>query len=438
MKIVSSLIIFALVAGNCAAAQANWGGGWTAGSFGAGHLKAIGTKQVEIMNENLNIDLYRDHARVSVEYIFHNTGSGILVKAGFPDIVYKNKNEIENYRIEADGISLASKFIKGSETTYVPLPYNLSEDWSSGKLRLNWLISHVQFSKNEEKKVKITYNSRYATTAGGISDDVDYDPETFRYLLSTGAVWKGPIRKGTITIKAVSTDPDELIFKPSGRFKRNGGIFIWKFENLKPTKKDDILIDLNDPVSIKMNYDPGDEIGLSYYSFQDMQKKYYFASHSYMASASSTLNPAKKYSAGNIKDMKRATAWCEGSAGAGTSEYLLLKLNAPARVSRIGIMPGYAKSRGTYFKNNRVAQVTAVVNDTFRGTSSFPDEFVTYDPLYPKAYRYIDISGFKDPVKRIKLIIDKTYPGTKYNDTCISEVVLQKQFRSKPDVHGAR
>ncbi len=366
----------------------------------------------------------------------------MIVKAGFPDIVFSNKSEIEDYRIEADGVRLPYKNIKGNEIKSIPLPENLTMmegETGDSKLRLNWLASEVHFKQGEEKKLNISYASRYQMSLGGVSDDTDYDPEIFRYLLSTAATWKGPIKKGTIIITAVSVDADSFILQPKGKFRRKGKVFTWKFENFKPTQTDDIIIDFNNPVSAKMNYNPNDKFGSSFYIFEEKKKKYYYEFHSYTAEASSTLNQGKKdYSTDNIADMKRDSAWCEGRDDSGTGEYLLLKLKEPKEVTHIGIIPGYAKSRDAYFNNNRVSQVTAIINDSYRVTSSVPDEYVSYDPYHPKAYHFIDVSGFKGTMKTIKLIISKVYPGAKYKDTCIGEVILRHQLKSKPQHAGAR
>jgi hypothetical protein len=443
MKIVISFIIFILALVVPLLSYANWGGSTNIGSFGAGHLEARGTNEVELLNEDLHIDLYKDHATVVVEYTFQNTGNDVLVKAGFPDIIYNGENEIDDYRIVVDGSQMSYKHIKGGEFKYIPLPNNLTmrneDEKGDGKIRISWLVSAVQFKKGEKKKVRISYTSHYQMSTGGWSDDTDYDSETFRYLLSTGAAWKGPIKSGLITITAVSIDPNTFHIKPAGKFERKNNTFTWQFENLKPSRADDIVIDFNDPVSIKMIYSvPEDKFGQSFYSLNDKQNKYYYVFHSYTAQASSTLKPEDKYVVDNVKDMKIDTAWCKGKEGDGLGEYILLKLNEPTTVSQIGIIPAYAKSKETYFNNNRIAQITAIINGSYTVTPSIQDEYVTYGADHPKAYQYIDIRGYNGPIKTIKLIIDKVYPGKKYHDTCISEILLQQQFESKPEAHGAR
>lgn len=432
--------IFVIVLSTPAAVPANWGGTAGDGSFGSGNFEALGATQVELVNEDLRIDLYKDHAAVTVEYLFRNTGSDVLVRAGFPDILFSKRNQIEDYRIEVDGAALAHKHIIGKEITSIPLPDNaaeMNEESGDGKLRMSWFVSEVPFKQSEEKKVKITCRSPYQMSFGGFSDDSDYDPETFRYLISTGATWKGPIQRGTITITVNSGDPDRITVQPAGRFKRAGNVITWTFENYEPLWADNILVNLNNPVSVKSaHYNPAEEFHASWYSFEG--NKYFAVIQTYGVNASSTLRPVETYNADKAKDWERGTAWVEGKEGDGVGEYLVLKLKKPAPITQIGLIPGYAKSRDAYFNNNRVAQMTAVINGDYKVTSTIPDEFTSYNLQHPKAYHFIDISGYGKPVNTIKLIIDKVHPGAKFQDTCISEIILRQQLKAKPEHAGAR
>jgi hypothetical protein len=64
---------------------ANWGS-TAGGSVATGSFHAFGTAQVEMQREDLRIRLYRDRAKVEVDYILRNTGPAIDVRAGFPSL----------------------------------------------------------------------------------------------------------------------------------------------------------------------------------------------------------------------------------------------------------------------------------------------------------------------------------------------------------------
>jgi hypothetical protein len=416
--------------------KANFGDGED-GNIGTGNFKAVGTDQVEMVTEKLDIELYRDRAKVSVEYLLTNVGGDVTVKAGFPCLTMPDDNtnasqyfEIEDYHIMVDNKEIIYEQEKGDKVDWL----RNSTD-NSPKPLVYWFSSSVNFKKSESKTVKITYESLYQSYWSGISSDVDYDADLFTYLLSTGATWKGPIKNGTINIRAVTVNPDSLIIKPANRFSRKNNTFSWSFTDLKPTLKDNITVDLNNKLSTKFNYSADKDE--SWYTFEN--DKYYFDFHQYSAIASSVLsqNSGISCDAANVGDYNLGTAWVEGEKGDGIGESLTITLNKPTKLYQIGIIPGYAKSKSLYFANNRVAELKIVLNDSFTITRSLEDDYVRWDAGSPKAYQFIDLGGYDKEVKTIKLIINKVYKGTKYDDTCISEVLLRKKLTEKPRA-GAR
>lgn len=431
MKKLLPLILLGLTAFLIIPGYANWGGGET-GNLGTGNFRAFGTHQVELVKELLNIELYSDTVQVSVEYIFHNTGEAVTVKAGFPSLagtIYddqKNQNpeslEIYNYQIKENGQELPYDYESGGKVTWTKIwdPDEMAETYPS----IYWLVSTVDFKKDESKTILITYNSNYERYSEGVSDDTDYGSQNFYYFLSTGAAWKGPIQSGTVTIDPVAVNPEQLSIKPNGRFKKDGRLYTWSFSNLKPSLEDNISIDLNNDYSVKTFY--LENGGMVQYLVDG--KKYYFDFKNYKVAASSTLQGGS-YGAQNVLDDDPATAWIEGAKGDGVGESLLLTLNKPTKVSQVGIMGGYGKSKNIYFANNRVAELKVVINDSYTITRSL------YDAM---TLQFLDVGNYSKEVKTIKLMITKIYKGTKYDDTCISEIVIRTQLDKVPAGHGAR
>jgi hypothetical protein len=429
---------------------ANWGGE-AGGSVGTGAFKPFGTAQVEMQTEDLTILLYRDHAHVRVEYTLKNTGEAVDLKAGFPCLAAKsaqqNYLEIEDYQLTANGQAIPHKTEPGDLGNWKTLfdaefldtmsKYDDSPDApgsdskTCGQCRIWWLTSTVHFAKGETKQVKIEYQSHYEYNDGGPSNDTYYSNDYFRYLLSTASAWKGPIHEGKVTIQGATIDAASIVIKPQNRFQKTSGGFVWEFTNLKPTLADNVEVSLNNKFYTRFNYGtdkPGDS---SWYSFEG--NKYYFDFHGFTAQATSQK---AGYAADQIADFANETAWVAGKNG-GIGETVTLTLVKPVHVDQFGIVPGYAKSKELYFANNRIEQLEVSVNGGPPKLVTLPDDYIFFGPSSRKGYQLIDL-GYAGEAKTIALTVKKVYPGTRYNDTCISEIMLRRRLAQKPQVQGAR
>jgi hypothetical protein len=435
----TSLLICAFFIFCAVPLYANWGGD-AGGSVATGTFKAVGTDQVEMQSENLTIWLLRDRAKVQVEYVLRNTGNAVDVTAGFPCLGIapedkKNYIEIEDYQLTADGKEIPYRTEKGDVKNWKRV---FDQDFINmtgeevGPPRMLWLTSTVHFEKGETKNIKIHYESLYEFSFGGPSEDSDYNNDYFRYLLSTASTWKGPIQKGRITIKTATVDPKSITIKPAGRFQPLKVGFVWEFENLKPTVADNIEICLNNKFSTVFNYSSESQSDASWYSFEG--DKYYFDFHGYTPKATSEKTG---YPAANVADTKAETAWVAGKNG-GLDEGITLTLTKPEHVNEIGIIPGYAKSKSLYFANNRIQELEIVVNGNHVVKATLPDEYISYGPYSKKGYELIELGDYDGDAQTIALTVKKVYPGSKYNDTCISEILLRKRLKEKPQVQGAR
>jgi hypothetical protein len=447
------LVAAALLSGALPAA-ANWGGS-AGGSVGTGSFKPFGTAQVEMQSEDLSILLYRDHAKVRVQYVLKNTGDAVDVKAGFPclgatpseeesGVKHRETDylEVEDYRLTINGQAIPYRTERGELGNWKTLFDSAyldgvegaggADDSACQDCRVWWLTSTVHFAKDETKQVTIEYESRYEFSDGGFSDDSDYNSDTFRYLLSTASAWKGPIQKGRVTIQAATIDLNSILIKPDGRFKRTVDSYVWEFTNLKPAMADNIEVSLNNAFSTIFDYGNASEDLKSWYSFE--KDKYYFDYHGYTANASSEK---PDYPVKNLADFSDDTAWVAGK-NHGIGESVTLILTKPAHINQIGIVPGYAKTKQLYFANNRIEQLDISVNGGPPMTVTLPDEYISFSPYSQKGYELIELGPYTGLAKTITLTVRKVYPGARSNDTCISEILLRKRLSKKPMVEHAR
>lgn len=154
--------------------------------------------------------------------------------------------------------------------------------------------------------------------------------------------------------------------------------------------------------------------------------------------ASSELG--EDYSVKNLVDRNPATAWVEGKSGMGEGDYIEFELD-DITLNRIGIINGYKKSEYLYNANSRVKKVRLEVDSIVKNIDT--GEFESVDHIE----KFVEFSdrGFYDGntdllfhctdfknidknstrlVRKIKFTILEVYKGYKYDDTCISEVII--------------
>ncbi len=132
--------------------------------------------------------------------------------------------------------------------------------------------------------------------------------------------------------------------------------------------------------------------------------------------ASSELAEANTiHFAARTMDGDKNTAWVEGAAGQGEGQFIQFSFNNTYLVNGIRIRAGYQKNDDIYYKNSRPRRIRIEFSD---GRS---EAFELAD-----GSREEQVLTFAEPTETetVSLIIESVYPGVKYEDTCISEVIL--------------
>ena len=108
------------------------------------------------------------------------------------------------------------------------------------------------------------------------------------------------------------------------------------------------------------------------------------------------------------------TPWVEGVDGNGVGEYLNVEFEE--EINNVTILNGYVDpyKKHLFYQNNRLHKIEIVSEEP-----SFRIDYIFEDFVY-----YADIL-MPSETKQIKIIIKEVYPGTKYNDTCISGIVAR-------------
>lgn len=135
-------------------------------------------------------------------------------------------------------------------------------------------------------------------------------------------------------------------------------------------------------------------------------------------SASSTL-ANKKYSnfayhPTNIYDDDNKTAWFEGVDGDGVGEYVELEFFVPLNIKSLSFVNGYSKSDTLFHSNGSIKKLKIISHHVVRSTTNTIELKHTHKTQsFPLRL---------NSVKKIKLIIESTYPGKHYEDTGFSEI----------------
>ncbi len=122
--------------------------------------------------------------------------------------------------------------------------------------------------------------------------------------------------------------------------------------------------------------------------------------------ATSTLKDKNnRYDAGNLLDGSSGS-WCEGAKGDGIGEKIFLEFHREETLSSLSIINGL-KSGKYYGMNNRVKEIR-INGESHILKDSLREQTVSFN----KPLR----------VKKLVLEIGSVYPGTKWKDTCLTEI----------------
>ena len=152
----------------------------------------------------------------------------------------------------------------------------------------------------------------------------------------------------------------------------------------------------------------------------------------FKVTASSSLK-GDRYKPDNINksggDIVPNSCWAEGVIGNGEGEWLELNATVPVLLDSLEITNGLAASDALFRANNRIKKIDLSVNGAEPVAVQLPDQM---DPFH------IKLPESKEVVRTIRLTIREVYPGTKYQDTCITRIRLFRNLTHVPEVHPAR
>ena len=143
------------------------------------------------------------------------------------------------------------------------------------------------------------------------------------------------------------------------------------------------------------------------------------------ASASLPAASGSSYGPANLHDFLPGTAWAVPAGGIGQSVTWRFAQAWSDEVyafnGKIAILNGYAKSEALFMENNRVRSLVVYYNGRLFCRLALADS---------RELQVFDISSLRSrlPARKANDIfcfrIESIYKGTKYNDTCLSEMLF--------------
>ena len=377
-----------------------------------GNVKPMQNESIKMVKEKINITFLSGRFEVRVDYVFYNSGEKQTAIMGFPNSRGSDggpenmRYGIEDFKAFAGEkeLQVERKETEGPEVTKVVPVYETFT---------------VDFDAGETKRITNIYSQKYF-------DEYGKPIKSAKYILTTGATWKGSI--DSIWVNIYSNLPDHDFSKRTIYVLEESGDERWydKVEYKLDVFPKAYIREDNIIKMLFTDIEPDFDIDIS------MPPPSIFSLF-----ASSELDEDKndKYAAKNMVDGDPSTAWVEGKKDNGINEYIkfycppeendMVDLYSAYKIKGLGIINGYAKNESVFYKNNRVKKVRIEYkNDIFREEN--PDsmkkqgnfEFILEDKMEMQFLK------FTEPIymSSMKITILEVYKGSKWNDTCISEL----------------
>lgn len=198
-------------------------------------------KSIRMVSEKVDVKINSNSARVHCKFVFKNEGPSCTVEMGFPDVmtaggaasVEPNDARMKNFRSWVDGRLV--------ETKIVPSEKEKEQDPDGRIYRYTeYRVKKVSFQKNQTLIVEDEYDCNLGMWDYVGKPGPDY---SFKYILRSGAAWKGKIGKAEINVDC-SALPLYYEVVPEGPdgWVMNGKSVSWVLTDFEPGN--DVYIDL--------------------------------------------------------------------------------------------------------------------------------------------------------------------------------------------------
>lgn len=203
-------------------------------------IAALQKTQVQMVDELVTIDLYKDYALVTAEFNMKNHGGDTTLEIGFPNTEGNFGTMLTNFAIRVDGRERPYE-VRDDEALIKHLE-NEPVWWEESPWIIRqWLLWNETFGQDENKRIIVSYRQ----PAWYMSRDRIHFNCYFIYLLETGAGWKDNIGRATVILNLKDgLTADHMLKLPEG-YSQSSNRYEWVFENLEPTSTNNFIVHYN-------------------------------------------------------------------------------------------------------------------------------------------------------------------------------------------------
>jgi len=414
-------------------------------------------KDITLLSEKLYIKLTPEWSNITVKYVLWNNSDRdyLDIDYAFPIDYASSDNprstkeggvSIDNICFVQDGQSLS---FDHSEDKFFE-DKSLKEDMlipSDFSLFRRWYYTKVSVKKHSFVSLEVRYSLKNFHFCDSYSPlCIENNACTQRrllYDLSPASHWGD----GIIRDFYVEIDADDLYLSGDiapkswikGRKSEMYDPFRVEVRGLDFTRKENRFVyrarnyDLSKTNALRIDYNT-----LSISSI-DLILGHRMPDNLYTVKASSEQ---AKYPLSNLMDMNLETAWVPVR---GVGEWIEFTFKKPVHdLAGYAMLNGYWKNKDTYYQNNRIKKLKVEIKypgKDWEDIEDWQDEYednFSEEPVYFENMfhhtPYVDFCYSLNknlPVEKVRFTILELYPGTKYDDTCISEIMLFKMHSGK-------
>lgn len=393
--------------------------------YSTGNIEMVVKKNISLEEEFIFVEFEGDYAIVHIKYKFWNHDQKETVTYGFPIDVFAGFFGMHGKSKDNSIVYFEIKDENGQLPVMQP---HLSI------AKRIWYVTDILFEAHKSKTVEVNYKIKCHLDDWVYTKSFRprFSNRTFTYTLKPSKNWGNGIVKNFVAkldIRKILGEDGIIKEIHPQVFKNQEGILVWEAANFNLKDAADIQLVYDNSAAALSNYIAEKRIPVQYLK--------YSASSVLKTDAINKYN----YNPETLFDNDLSTAWVEGVPGNGEGEWVEIEfMENVESVEGIGIINGYTKREAIYNANSRIKKIQLEV---YRGERSMQPYKRTIIELKQKQFNELNknveapfISWLADHVgsepygiSKIRLTILEVIPGTKYEDTCISELYLLGWYR---------